>query len=121
MKEISSAAEYAKLVIEVLMEADKELSSDEQMPSTLLQYLCEEVTTYSEVTWNSYILGTREFYQFTEEEMENLYEKAGLRYSQELLDGLVDKEIVEVVITEEGDVAYRLTEEGKHIASKLPK
>lgn len=119
MKQINSAAEYAKLVIESMIEAQGEASPEEQMPSNLLQYLCEEVETYAEVTWGDYILGAREFFEFTEEEVEGLYEKAGLRYAQEILDGLVDKEVVEAVITEGGDVAYRLTEEGKRITSNL--
>jgi hypothetical protein len=51
-------------------------------------------------------------YEFDVDEFEQTFDNAGIRYTEELLHGLVDKGMVEVGVGKEGDLLYRATDEG---------
>lgn len=110
---INSGEDYAKMLINTIVEAEIDLSADQRMEAGLMQYWCEEIKEYADVTWNEYIIGKREEYMFTDVEMQKLFEKAGLRYANDILNGLVDKELIEVSVSPEGELLYGLTEKGK--------
>lgn len=110
---INSGEDYAKMLINTIVEAEIDLSADQRMEAGLMQYWCEEIREYADVTWNEYIIGKREEYMFTDVEMQKLFEKAGLRYANDILNGLVDKELIEVSVSPEGELLYGLTEKGK--------
>jgi hypothetical protein len=112
---ISSGQDYAQLLINNLIEGELEVPEEERMDSRFLLYWCEEISTFADQTWQDYILGNRESYKFQEEEIRKLFEKAGLRYASDLLDGLVDKEMVQVGVRQDGELVYSLTEKGKDI------
>jgi len=46
------------------------------------------------------------------EEIEKCYEEAGLQYTQDLLNGMIDKGVIEALINESGELVYGLTEKG---------
>ena len=51
-------------------------------------------------------------YEFTQVEFEQTLDDAGLRYTEELLNKLVDKEMIEVGVGKEGDLLYKITDKG---------
>jgi hypothetical protein len=114
MKEnINSGEDYAKLLINTIVNAEVDLPTDKRMDAGLIKYWCHEIKEYADITWNEYIIGEREDYIFTDTEMMKLFEKAGMRYASDVLDGLVDKEMLEVSVSPEGELLYGLTEKGK--------
>jgi len=113
MKNIKSGAEYAQLLIDQIIEGEKELPTDEQMPINLLTYWCEEIESYAEITYHEYIIGKREHFSFYEDEFKDLFDKAGMRYTGDVLDGLVEKEMVKMSIREDGEIVYSTTDKGK--------
>lgn len=115
MKNIKSGAEYAQLLIDQIIEGEKELPTDEQMPINLLTYWCEEIESYAEITYHEYIIGKREHFSFYEDEFKDLFDKAGMRYTGDVLDGLVEKEMVKMSIREDGEIVYSTTDKGKQV------
>ena len=114
MKEnINSGEDYAKLLINTIVNAEVDLPTNERMDASLIRYWCNEIKEYADITWNKYIIGEREDFIFTDAEMKGLFEKAGMRYASDILDGLVDKDMLEVSISPKGELLYGLTEKGK--------
>jgi hypothetical protein len=113
MDNINSGADYAQSLIDGIIESEKLLPTDEQLPISLLTYWCEEIESYAELTYHYYITGKREHFAFNEDELKELFEKAGMRYTGDILDGLVDKDMVQVSVREDGEMVYSSTDKGK--------
>lgn len=113
MKDIKSGAEYAQLLIDNIIEGEKELPTHEQLPINLLTYWCEEIESYAELTYHEYLIGKRDHFSFYEDEFKDLFEKAGMRYSGDILEGLIDKGMVDMGIREDGEIVYSTNEKGK--------
>lgn len=110
---ISSGQDYARVITDRLIQTETEVSFDERMDPVLLEYWCEEIREYADVTWSDYIIGKRDSFKFDEDEVKKLYEKAGMRFAADILDSLVDKEMVQVGVRNDGELVYSLTEKGK--------
>ena len=111
---IQSGEDYARIIIETIIEGELSLPKEERIDSKMLQYWCEEIQIFSNKTWEEYIMGNRESYMFSEGELKKLYENAGLKYASDILNGLVDKEMIEVSVSEKGELVYSLTEKGRN-------
>lgn len=113
MNNINSGADYANIIINIMIEGEGQLPKDEQMPSLLFTYLCQEITNKADETWTEYITGKRETYLMNDVEMKDLFDNAGMRYVSELIDGMVDKDVLQTYVDDNGDILYGLTENGK--------
>lgn len=112
---INSADDYAQLLIDTIIETEKENPEHEQMPINLLTYWVENIKEKVDETWLAYITGERDSYILTDKEMLSLYDEAGKKYASDLIDGMVDKEILETFVDENGDIVYGLSEKGKQM------
>lgn len=110
---INSGADYAQLLVDTIIGAEKLIPIDQQAPIALLTHLTQIIEIEADKRWIDYISGKRESFLFTDTEMEEMFNKAGERYVGELLDGMVDKDILEVSVDDKGELLYGLTEEGK--------
>lgn len=110
---IQSGQDYAKVLIDIIIEGELSYPQKDRMDSRLLNYWTEEIKNFADETWQKYIVGQRESYLFDEDEMKVLYEKAGLRYASDILNGLIDKEMIEVGVREDGELVYSLTDKGR--------
>lgn len=116
MNNISSGNDYAQLLIDEILKEENEAPLGKKMPILLLSFWIDEIKTLADETWSQYITGKRDMYEFNTEEFEQTFDNAGMRYTEEILNGLVDKGMVEVGVGKEGDILYKVTEEGiKHI------
>lgn len=113
LEDIKSGADYAQLLINNILEGEKLAPTDEQLPINLLTYWCEEIETYADKTWIDYVSGKREHFSFEENEFRELFEKAGMRYSGDILNSLVDEEYVDVLVRDDGEIVYKTNEKGK--------
>lgn len=105
---INSGHDYGTLLVSTLKS-----DQDPNMPYELLEYWCENVYDLAVKSYNDYIVGKKETFLLDTEEIEKAYENAGLRYTQDILNGLVDKEVIQALIDETGEIVYSLTEKGK--------
>lgn len=110
---IDSGAAYAEVLINTIMEGEKDLPESEKLPANLLAYWCEEIEIYADQTWVDYISGKRNHFSFSETEFRDLFEKAGMRYTDDVLNGLVDKDLIRVGVREDGEIVYSTTDKGK--------
>jgi predicted transcriptional regulator with HTH domain len=109
---ITSGAQYAKLITDALKEVEMELPLNERMDERLFQLWCEEVTYMAKESFVQYIIGKKEDYHLTDVEMDYCLEVAGLEYTQQILDGMVKKGMVDT-IEEDGEKIYKISENGK--------
>jgi hypothetical protein len=113
---INSGADYAQIVIDTIIEGEKQIPEHAQMPIALLEYLTEEIQTQADIHYNEYIIGKRDTFMFSDVELEEMYNKAGERYVGEMLDGLVEKGMITMHIGEDGEFLYGLSEQGRQAA-----
>lgn len=111
--EINSGADYAQIVIDSILETEKTLPVDQQMPLDLLTHLTKLIETEADKHYAAYIIGKRETFLFSDIELTDLFDKAGELYVSDMIDGLVDKDMLEVSIDETGEFLYGLSEKGK--------
>lgn len=109
MDEITSGEDYAKILINTLRE-----SPDPEMPDELLNYWCENVHDLAINSYNDYLLGKRDSFMLDIQEIEQAYQNAGLQYTEDLLNGMLDKGVIEALINESGQIVYGLTEKGRN-------
>lgn len=111
---INSGADYAQLVIDTIIDAERVIPTDQQMPIDLLTHLTQIIEVKADKHWVDYISGKRESFLFTEDEMTDMFNKAGEKYVSDMLDGMVDKDILKVNVDDKGEFLYSLTEKGKN-------
>lgn len=114
-KNINSGAEYAQLLIDQIISMEKETPETQQMPINLLTHWCNGIEEKAEEIWLEYITGKRDSYLLSDVEMKTLFDEAGMKYVNELLDGMVDNDVLETYIDDKGEILYGLTENGKKL------
>jgi hypothetical protein len=119
--QINSGSDYAQLVIENILETERTLPVDQQMPIDLLTHLTKLVETEADKYYAEYIIGKRETFIFNDVELIDLFNKAGELYVGDILDGLVDKDMLEVSVDENGEFLYGLSELGKQVTEQQSK
>ena len=111
--DINSGSDYAQTVIDAILETERTLPVDQQMPLDLLTHLTKLIETEADKHYAEYIIGKRETFLFSDVELNDLFNKAGELYVGDMIDGLVDKDMLEVSIDENGEMLYGITEKGR--------
>lgn len=113
---INSGNDYAQLLIDTILKAEREIPENEQMPIDLLTIWVEGIQEAAEQSYLDYVTGKRETFLLSDVEMKELFEEAGRKYVISLIDNMVDNDVLETYIDEEGDILYGLTDKGKQMA-----
>ena len=116
-----SPEEYSHLLIKTILDTEKTIPEDQQMPINMLTYLAENIETLVETKWNNYLMGKEETFMLNEDEMTMCFNKAGEQYTSDVVDDLVDKDMLETFVGEGGEILYGLSELGKKITNQLKK
>ncbi len=117
---ITSGGDYALLLISTILESERDMSESERLDSDTFLHLTKRIKEYADITWQEYIKGNRETYLFDDVEMEMIFQKAIQDTVDNLLEGLIEKEMVSIAaVSEEGELLYSLTDEGKKYADSL--
>ena len=117
---ITSGGDYAFLLISTLLESEKDMPEDQRLDSDTFLHLTKRIKEYADITWDHYIKGNRETYLFNDTEMEIIFQKAVQDTVDNLLEGLIEKEMVSIAaVNKEGELLYSLTDEGKKYAESL--
>jgi hypothetical protein len=115
MDNINSGNDYAQLLIDTILKAEREIPENEQMPIDLLTIWVEGIQEAAEQSYLDYVTGKRETFLLSDVEMKELFEETGRKYVIGLIDNMVDKDILETYVDEEGDILYGLTDKGKQM------
>ena len=115
LENINSGNDYAQLLIDAILKTEREIPENEQMPIELLVLWVEGMQEAAEKSYLDYVTGERETFLLSDIEMKDLFEKAGEKYVVGLLNNMVDNDMLETYIDEEGDMLYGLTDKGKQI------
>ena len=121
LENINSGKDYAEVLINKIIEAELEQPKEEQLDSTLLKCWTNQISSAADDVYMDYIKGDRESFMFTEEEMKQLFENAKSDYIQEMLNNMVDRNLLEVSVGENGDILYGLSEAGKEYTENAKK
>lgn len=119
LENILSGDDYANAIIESVLETDLELPEDQQMDPDFAKLWCKIVRKEANRKWSEYITGKSESYVFDEVEFEETFKRATEELVSETLSGLVEKNLVQLGVGEDGDILYSLTDDGKMEAEKL--
>jgi len=112
---INSGDDYAQILMDTIIEEEKSMPKNEQMPIDLLTNFSKLIHDKANKYWAEYIIGKRDTFMFSSDEMEDMFNKAGEMYVSNIVDQLVDKDVLEVSVDNEGEFLYGLTELGKQI------
>jgi len=113
--DINSGDDYAQILMDTIIEGEKSIPESEQMPIDLLTYLSKLIHDRANEYWAEYIIGKRDTFVFEIGEMEDMFNKAGEMYVSDMVDQLIDKDVLEVSVDDEGEFLYGLTELGKQM------
>lgn len=117
--DFKDAEHYASTIRSIIIEEATNPNVDEPaIPETLVAYWAENMYNACYKAYNDYIIGKRDDYKLTDTESYNEYDKAGIQFTQELVDGMVDKDLLEVSVGIGGDLLYSTTKKGKKAAKK---
>jgi hypothetical protein len=119
IENINSGADYAQIVVNAILEEEKKLPIEQQMPIGILRYLTEQVNHLANQHYQDYILGKRDTFMFSDVELETMFNKAGELYVGDLIDEAVDNNLMQTYIGETGEILYGLSEEGKKELKKI--
>lgn len=116
---ITSGGDYALLLINTLLESQNEVNEEHKLDSSMLKNLSKRIHEYANFSWEEYIKGNRESYLFVEDEMEMIFDIAIRDTTDELLEGLIEKDMVAIsAVNKNGELLYSLTEKGEEYAKQ---
>ena len=110
--DFKDAEHYASTIRDIILNTEPD-PEDEPMPVDLINYWADNMYDTCYKAYNDYIIGKRDDYKLSDIESYEQFEKAGLQYTQEMVDGMVDKDLLEVSVGPGGDLLYSTTEKGK--------
>jgi hypothetical protein len=113
------AEHYASTIRNIIIEEATCVSDEPALPETLVAYWAENMYDTCYKAYNDYIIGKRDDYKLSDIESYEQFEKAGLQYTQELVDGMVDRDLLEVSVGQGGDLLYSTTKKGLEIANQF--
>jgi hypothetical protein len=119
LENILSGDEYANVIIESVLDSDLELPKDQRMDPDFTKVWSKIIRKEANRKWSEYITGKSESYLFNDDEFTETFQKATEELVSETLSGLVEKNLVQLGVGEDGDILYSLTDEGKMEANKI--
>jgi hypothetical protein len=121
LENITSGDDYAKILIESVVESEIDIPTSERMDPDLFIIWKKIIYKESNSKWQDYIIGKNDSYLFSDIEFTETFQKAAQELVSNTLSGLFDKEMVKMSVGDDGEILYSLTEEGKKQAEIISK
>lgn len=116
---VNSGSDYAQMLIDNLLETERSLPRDQQMPIDYLTHLTKLIEDKADDYYAQYIVGKRETFMFSDIDMMELFQKASECIVSEAITELLDKDMVKLGVNDQGEIVYSLTEEGEKMSNLL--
>ena len=115
-----SGADYATTLIGIIEKTELSLPRDERMAPELYKLWCKEIELMADRTWIGYIIGRRDSYKLTEEELKEAHQYAVSKFTNILVDSLLDEDMIRITaVNKGGSLLYGLTKKGQeHLNNK---
>jgi hypothetical protein len=108
----SSYEDYVDHVISVVSEEEDQ---------DFIDVLREEITPLAEKYWQEYLIGERDSYQLSEEDVDSTWQSATIRLIENALAKLSDYGLIDTLIHKGGDIVYKISEDGEEYLKNAPK
>lgn len=115
--EFRDAEHYASTIRDIILTIEPE-NGEEPLPENLVKYWADNLYEACLKAYHDYLIGKRDDYRLTDKESFDEYDKAGIQFTQELVDSMVDKDLLQVSISPEGEFLYSATSKGQKAAKK---
>jgi hypothetical protein len=119
LRNFKSGDDYANAIIDSIVESEIGLPQSERMDPELFNIWVNVITKKCKNNWNLYITGQIEDFLLDEEEFKDTFKEATDELVSDTLGDLVDKNMVKVSISDNGELLYSLTDEGQEIVKNL--
>jgi hypothetical protein len=113
--------DYFEHIKKMILEDERSMEEANRLEPALLDIWLEKMKEKALINWAEYKSGIREDHRFTPQEYNALWENSTYEYASNILNGLVDKNLVEVSVREDGELLYGLTKLGREIADQYTK
>jgi len=117
LENIYSGGDYAKLIIDGIMEVEDSFPINERMNTSLLQYWIEEIKKRADEKYNAYLIGEIDDFMFELNELESLFEIASRKHVDDTLTSLLEKDLLSMSIDENGEIVYNLSDKGRDLGN----
>lgn len=98
---------YIDEIISEIYRVESLKSSTAKMDPVLLALWIEEINQSCENMYEQYLMGLREHFYMSIEEYEQIFDQAGIKYSDMLLNDLIDSDKVTALINKKGEIVYK--------------
>lgn len=109
INEVRNGKQYAQLLINNIEE-----SIGNDLDDEFKEIWFDEIEVACEAKYHNYVLGKEENFTLSEKEMFDLYDKSGMRQTEEIVNGLIDKGFLDAFVNEQGGIVYKLSKYGKN-------
>lgn len=116
---IKSANDYAQLLIEGILEVENLLPPHERLSKEMLGFWFNEIRKSVDITYNDYIIGKRDNYMLDMDEMHQIFETAHTLYVDDVLTGMLNKNLLSMSVGDDGDILYSLSDEGREVIEQM--
>lgn len=113
--------EYFNELESLIREQELLLPAEDRMDNRLLEIWLKELKAMCDKCYLDYVRGERESFMISELEYDKTFDDAGMQFTSEVLNSLIDKGMIEVSVGEDGDLLYSATDYGKKIAKNYEK
>ncbi len=98
---------YIEEIVFEIYKVEYSKPESERMDNTFLLTWIKEIEESCERMYEHYLIGKREHYQMSVEEYEEIFDEAGLKYSEQILDNLIDGDQIVAEINKHGKILYK--------------
>jgi hypothetical protein len=112
---IQSGDDYADILIQGLLE----IKDTNEIDTLIVEYWCIEIRKKCVEKYQDYIIGKEETFLLSDEEMDEAYRLGVEMMVDKALEDLSDKGLLEISISDTGEILYGLNEEGKDELKRL--
>lgn len=110
----STKEEYLEGLIKSIIDGEKEIPEEHRIPEKLFSIWLVKLKKAVDDAFLEYLTnGSRDTYVLSTEEFEKTFEDAGMDYTDSLVSELVDEDLLEAVIDENGNILYTLSHNAK--------
>lgn len=110
-----SGEEYANALIDGIIDMEIKRTFGPPIDERLMVIWAKYIRQFANQTYHEYILGNRDSYMINDIEFKELFNKASLQYTEEIIGDLVDKGALKMSVGDDGEILYSVTEEGKKL------
>lgn len=115
-----SGADYATTLIRIIEKTELSQPKEERIDPELLKLWYKEIELMADRTWMGYVVGSRDSYRFTEDELKEAHRNAVSKFTNILVECLLDKDMLKIAaVNKDGNLLYGLTKKGQeHLNNK---